>query len=487
MLGQEGEGAEKDAGNDTTSSTEEDIDPEVLQDRFIDVKTKLFEIEYSLAAPETCQQAKTQRKQKNHLEKVLSKIQRDVLFDPEALNVWRSREVDLRKSLSQKETYSSPYQPNDRQKSDSKPLESGMNRSDDSGSFDEEDSILGSLFESEGPLSNVSGCSQASPPGNDDVLLQDFGKVVGSPKRILEDACKAIDSGCRIALNLVSQAAHSNRHRLRISWAKDQTQFLSCDFKPPRVSFLTTARSVEACMESIATSTVAQSEAYISVVVLFCLFSESFKGDRPYLRLPTTWRSVWDNLSVSKQEMIDVKDMTILKEILDITRQSGTMTGPDEDVSVAKPMRRTERTASKGLKDHTSLSMLDGATFWRHKSSTPAYQRMLQSRQTLPIWQSKSQILQAVKDHQVTIISGETGSGKSTQVPSFLFEHDMLARQECRILVTEPRRISAMSLARRVSEELGEGISAVGSSNSLVGYAIRLESRVSLSTRITFA
>ena len=56
-----------------------------------------------------------------------------------------------------------------------------------------------------------------------------------------------------------------------------------------------------------------------------------------------------------------------------------------------------------------------------------------------------------------------------------------------KIYCTEPRRISAISLAQRVSSELGEGTNACGTRNSLVGYSIRLDSAVSAATRIIYA
>ena len=78
-------------------------------------------------------------------------------------------------------------------------------------------------------------------------------------------------------------------------------------------------------------------------------------------------------------------------------------------------------------------------------------------------------------------------SGKSTQVPSFLLEHELSQGKPCKIYCTEPRRISAISLARRVSEELGENRNDLGTNRSLVGYSIRLEANTSKETRLVYA
>lgn len=78
-------------------------------------------------------------------------------------------------------------------------------------------------------------------------------------------------------------------------------------------------------------------------------------------------------------------------------------------------------------------------------------------------------------------------SGKSTQVPAFILEHQLSQGKPCKIYCTEPRRISAISLARRVSEELGEHKNDLGTSRSLVGYAIRLESNTAKETRLVYA
>lgn len=77
-------------------------------------------------------------------------------------------------------------------------------------------------------------------------------------------------------------------------------------------------------------------------------------------------------------------------------------------------------------------------------------------------------------------------SGKSTQLPAFILEDCLSRGQHCKICCTEPRRISALSLANRVSQELGEPPGAVGTNGSLVGYSIRLESNTSKTTRLTY-
>lgn len=130
--------------------------------------------------------------------------------------------------------------------------------------------------------------------------------------------------------------------------------------------------------------------------------------------------------------------------------------------------------------DSQNMALLNS---WNVKQQLPRQQQMIQGRQSLPAWALKDAIVRAVNDHQVTIISGETGSGKSTQCVQFILD-DMIERKigaTANIICTQPRRISALGLADRVSDER---CSRVGEE---VGYAIRGESaRNPGVTKITF-
>ncbi|XP_075486102.1 putative pre-mRNA-splicing factor ATP-dependent RNA helicase DEAH5 [Primulina tabacum] len=90
-----------------------------------------------------------------------------------------------------------------------------------------------------------------------------------------------------------------------------------------------------------------------------------------------------------------------------------------------------------------------------------------EQRQSLPIYNLKSELVQAVHDNQVLVVIGETGSGKSTQVPQYLADAGYTTNG--RICCTQPRRMAAISVAKRVAEEFGCRI------GEEVGYAIRFE------------
>ncbi|XP_076661533.1 putative ATP-dependent RNA helicase DHX57 [Halictus rubicundus] len=118
------------------------------------------------------------------------------------------------------------------------------------------------------------------------------------------------------------------------------------------------------------------------------------------------------------------------------------------------------------------------------KQDSSKYKRMKEIRRKLPAWSKMDNILGTVQENQVTIISGETGCGKSTQVPQFLLDDWIINRpnskEHVNVICTQPRRISAVGVAERVASERDERI------GDTVGYQIRLESKMSNKTRLTF-
>ena len=79
-------------------------------------------------------------------------------------------------------------------------------------------------------------------------------------------------------------------------------------------------------------------------------------------------------------------------------------------------------------------------------------------REGLPMFAQRGALLAALDRSQVVVVEGETGSGKSTQVPQYVLEAAAEARTPCSIICTQPRRISALGLADRVAAERGEAV-----------------------------
>ena len=95
----------------------------------------------------------------------------------------------------------------------------------------------------------------------------------------------------------------------------------------------------------------------------------------------------------------------------------------------------------------------------------------------LPVSQRKDDIAAAIRDHQVVIVAGETGSGKTTQLPKICLELGR-GRDGAMIGHTQPRRIAARTVAERIAAELGTPL------GDLVGYKVRFTDRSSDATAV---
>ena len=118
---------------------------------------------------------------------------------------------------------------------------------------------------------------------------------------------------------------------------------------------------------------------------------------------------------------------------------------------------------------------------WNNRPFTPRYESIKTTRSRLPVYQFRSKLIDAITNNQVVVVEGETGSGKTTQIPQFLCEcsssngggtTQRYAIPGSKIIaVTQPRRVAATSIAKRVSEEMDVEL------GTTVGYSVRFDDK----------
>lgn len=165
------------------------------------------------------------------------------------------------------------------------------------------------------------------------------------------------------------------------------------------------------------------------------------------------------------------------KQAQEATNATGTALGnimglKEEDKDAATPAQPyvEEKSGSKFASHMKEQKGNEGSSdFSRNRT-------LKEQREYLPAFAVREELLRVIRDNQVIIVIGETGSGKTTQLTQFLYE-DGYGRKG-RIGCTQPRRVAAMSVAKRVSEEMEVKLGGT------VGYAIRFEDCTSDSTVI---
>ncbi|KAJ5860996.1 uncharacterized protein N7529_008306 [Penicillium soppii] len=166
------------------------------------------------------------------------------------------------------------------------------------------------------------------------------------------------------------------------------------------------------------------------------------------------------------------------KQAQEATNMAGTALGnlmgvkEDEgDSAVAMPVEDTYKGGGNKFAKHMKKDEGGASAFSKSKT-------MREQREYLPAFAVREDLLRVIRDNQVVIVVGETGSGKTTQLTQFLHE-DGYSKYGM-IGCTQPRRVAAMSVAKRVSEEMEVDL------GSTVGYAIRFEDCTSNETVIKY-
>lgn len=121
----------------------------------------------------------------------------------------------------------------------------------------------------------------------------------------------------------------------------------------------------------------------------------------------------------------------------------------EDDLVIDAITGRPYRAFSKGMAQQLSANLQEE---W--KRANP------QLTVELPVDLHRQRVISAVEKSRVVVIAGETGCGKTTRIPRFLLEEHVRGGRgaECNILVTQPRRISAVSVAHRVAQEMGPAL-----------------------------
>lgn len=111
----------------------------------------------------------------------------------------------------------------------------------------------------------------------------------------------------------------------------------------------------------------------------------------------------------------------------------------------------------------------EGVNPWTGEAFSARYHSILATRQKLPVYQFKEKLIECVKANQIVVVEGETGSGKTTQIPQFILEAGLAKQGKRCIACTQPRRVAATSIAARVADEMDVEL------GKEVGYTIRFE------------
>lgn len=116
---------------------------------------------------------------------------------------------------------------------------------------------------------------------------------------------------------------------------------------------------------------------------------------------------------------------------------------------------------------------------WTGKPCSESYKKLRAHREQLPVYQFRDQLIESVRNNRVTIIEGATGSGKTTQIPQFLLEANIIPADK-QIVCTQPRRVAALNVANRVAKEMDVPIGQV------VAYTIRFDSTETENTSLVY-
>lgn len=173
------------------------------------------------------------------------------------------------------------------------------------------------------------------------------------------------------------------------------------------------------------------------------------------------------------------REMRRMEANEEMDKQARNVTQPWLD-PMAQP---TDKQFAADLRGQQQTKMAQQMPAWKSANKSMTFGRITnlsieEQRRSLPIYKLRDQLVKAVKENQILVVVGDTGSGKTTQMAQYLAEEGML--EKGRLGCTQPRKVAAVSVAKRVAEEVGTRLGAE------VGYNVRFEDVTSPETKIKF-
>eukprot|EP01018_Ginkgo_biloba_P026980 Gb_05411 [translate_table: standard] len=237
----------------------------------------------------------------------------------------------------------------------------------------------------------------------------------------------------------------------------------------------------------------------VATWALFRLFPElplyQFVGE-PYRSLCLKWREDGEESGKQEADGEDVRREVFVNSLLNtdsshskeknngvqqFDREQAALNSYEHPMVYGSDTQKEER-----LRSHVEAESNSLKRDFKEKMKMKKYKMMLEARAALPMAESKRHLLELLRENDVIVVSGETGCGKTTQVPQYILD-DMIEEGQggfCNIICTQPRRIAAISVAERVADERCEP--SPGSNGSLVGYQVRLDNAWNPRTRLLF-
>jgi len=188
-------------------------------------------------------------------------------------------------------------------------------------------------------------------------------------------------------------------------------------------------------------------------------------------------QEAWEEGQVRKAAPNHGKNFDSL-EAADNTRIAGNAKNDDYDLLMEDQVEFVSQALLEGTRKISEDSILHESLETNDASALTEHEKIIEGRKKLPVFAYREEFLEAVRDNKVLIVVGETGSGKTTQLPQYLNEAgwSKLGKIGC----TQPRRVAAMSVAARVSQEMNVKL------GQEVGYSIRFEDCTSSHTVIKY-